>query len=48
VPFAFGGYLLYREASKGHWPVVAAVVALVLVIRFRSTIVAWFQQLRSR
>jgi hypothetical protein len=48
VPFAFGGYLLAREASRGHWPVVAAVLALVLVFRFRVAILAWFEQRRSR
>jgi TRAP-type C4-dicarboxylate transport system permease large subunit len=44
VPLAFGGYFLFREATRGHWPVVAAIVAAVLLFRFWPAIVAWFEQ----
>jgi hypothetical protein len=41
---ALGGHLLYREISKGNWVVVAALVGVVLLLRFWPQIVAWVGQ----
>jgi len=37
--FAFGRHLAFRELSRGHWVVIVAVVAVVLLIRFWGPLV---------
>jgi hypothetical protein len=42
--FALGGHFLYREISRGNWIVVAALVGVVILLRFWPQIVAWVEQ----
>jgi hypothetical protein len=41
---ALGRHLLFRELTTGHWIVIAAVIAIVLLLRFWSPLVAWLER----
>jgi hypothetical protein len=44
IPFAFGRYMLFREASRGGWLGIVAIIAVLLLLRFWPQIVAWIGQ----
>jgi len=46
MPVAIGGHFLFREISHGSWLGVAAVIAILLLLRFWPQVVAWVEQRR--
>jgi hypothetical protein len=47
MPFALGErFLLRRSLHGGHWILILAAVAILLLIRFWPLIVAWFERRR--
>jgi antibiotic biosynthesis monooxygenase (ABM) superfamily enzyme len=37
--FALGRHLLFRELTAGHWIVIGAVIAIILLLRFWTPLV---------